>query len=540
MAFGKDRIDTSLFNDEEEILREALASIKREQFSGNELLPSYRLLASHYQKLLRITKKIFRISDSQGQVLQQHQNEIQNLLDNANQGFLTFGRDLKVDRQNSAECTRIFGREIAGLTITQLLGDGNESLENELIKTFAYVFSERDKKALARVPTIIKINGKDVRAECKIISQPEEAADGILIMMILTDITERLKAEEQIRFLSYHDKLTTLYNRAHVEAVMPKYEQREFLPVSIIMLDMNGLKLVNDVLGHQQGDLLLVAMAKVLMKSCDSKDIVARWGGDEFLIILPQTDLDACLKVCEKIRSACEEVQDTAIPLSAAIGTATIESGVARLEEMFNVAENRMYNDKLKRVNEVRKSMIASLEGILCSRCFENSEHNERLKNLVIDFAGFLGLNMDSSEIKPIMQLARLHDIGKVAIPKEILEKPGPLTSNEREIIKGHSDIGYRMAQSIGELAVADVILALHERWDGSGYPHGLKGEQIPILARIFAIVEAYDVITHHRPYKAAIDNAAALKEIQSGIGSQFDPELAGKFLEFLRVKQLA
>ena len=534
MALGKVRIDASLFNDEDAILRSALANIKKEQHCGDELLSSYKSLVSHYQKLLKITKKVFRISDSQGQVLQQHQNEIQNLLDNANQGFLTFGRDLKVDRQNSAECTRIFGREIAGLTITRLLGQGNDSLEKELIEIFARAFYDRTQRALDKIPSVLRIDGKDIRAECKIIAQAEEMADGILVMMILTDITERLKAEEQIRFLSYHDKLTTLYNRAHVETVMPKLEQPEFLPMSIIMLDMNGLKLVNDVLGHQQGDLLLVAIAKVLKQSCEPKDIVARWGGDEFLIILPQSDNNDCRRVCERIINACNEVHDTAIPLSAAIGTATIESGVARLAEMFNVAENRMYNDKLKKVKEVRKGMIASLENILCNRCFENSEHNERLKKLVIDFADFLGLDMDANDIKPIMQLARLHDIGKVAIPEEILEKQDPLTLNEWEIIKSHSDIGYRMAQSIGETAVADIIIALHERWDGSGYPYGLKGDQIPMLARIFALVETYDVITNDRPYKRVMDKLGALREIESGIGSQFDPELAKKFLEYI------
>jgi diguanylate cyclase (GGDEF)-like protein len=529
--------DESLFGNEKEVMRTAMANISDKRYYGNELLLPYKTLASQYQRLLRITKKVFYISDSQGQVLQKHQNEIQNLLDNANQGFLTFGRDLKVDRQYSAECTRIFGKKIGGLPITQVLGQGNSALEETLNGVLMRAFSCRtglEQKELAQIPAIFKINEKDIQVECKIIAQAEEVADSILIMMILTDITERLKAEERIRFLSFHDKLTSLYNRAHVEAVLPELEKPESLPISIIMLDMNGLKLINDVFGHQQGDLFLIELAKILKQSCQQKDIVARWGGDEFLIVLPQADETDCSLVCEKIQQGCYEVTGVAIPLSAAMGAATKKVGSIRLDEMFNIAENRMYNDKLNKGKEVRRNMIASLEGILRDRCFENNGHSERVRQLVLGFVAFLGMDMNSPEIKPLTQLVKLHDIGKVAIPEAIWGKAGPLTSSEWEIVKGHSDIGYRMAQSIGEPTVADIILALHERWDGSGYPYGLKGEQIPLLARIFSLADVYDVITHDRPYKLALDNLAAMREIESGKGMQFDPELAKRFLDYL------
>ena len=236
MAWGKVKIDKNLFNYEDEILRAALTAINDDQYEGNELLPAYKLLAEHYQKLLKITKKAFYISDGQGQVLQRHQNEIQNLLDNANQGFLTFGRDLKVDRQYSAECTRIFGKKIAGITITELLGQASDSNEEQLTQIFVRVFFAGEKKALEELPNVLRIAGQDIRVECKVISQAEETSDDILVMMILTDITERLKAEEQIRYLSYHDKLTSLYNRAHIDTVLADLEKPESLPMSIIMI----------------------------------------------------------------------------------------------------------------------------------------------------------------------------------------------------------------------------------------------------------------------------------------------------------------
>ncbi len=534
---GKTNIDENLFEAERRVLQHAMTDITNADYGDNELLPRYQGLVADYQKLLRITKKIFRISDSQGQVLQRHQNELQNLLDNADQGFLTFGRDLKVNRQFSAECIRIFGRQIAGVPITELLGPGCGSSCESLPAILERILLCRkgfEQEALNQVPSIFSIGGKDIRVECKLISQTETDTAGNLVMMILTDITERLRTEEQIRFLSYHDNLTALYNRAHVETVLPQMEKPEALPVSMIMIDMNGLKLVNDVFGHQQGDLILVSMAKVLQQSCRPQDVISRWGGDEFLIILPQTNSYDCLQVCQQIQAACAAVVDCAIPLSAAIGMATKGSGVVRLAEMFTVAESRMYNDKMMKGREVRKSIIACLKETLRTCCFENEGHCERVKKVVSEFAVFLGFAPNAAELKPLPQLAALHDIGKVTIPREILGKEGPLTHSEWEIVKSHSDVGYRMAQSIGEPAVAEIILALHEHWDGNGYPYGLKGDQIPVLARIFSLADTYDVLTHDRPYKAAMSKRTALREIEAAIGTQFDPVLARQFIAYL------
>lgn len=530
-------INENLFETEQQVLQSAMADIADERYSGNELVQRYKSLANNYQKLLKITRKVFHISDSQGQILQRHQSEIQNLLDNANQGFLTFGRDLKVDRQYSAECIKIFGRKIAGIPITQLLESESDAAQQTLQVILDRVFSGPkgfEQLELQQFPSLFQIGDKDVRVECKLISQPNDANEHILVMMILTDITERLRAEEQIYFLSYHDKLTSLYNRAHVEAVLPELQQASALPLSIIMADMNGLKLVNDVFGHQQGDLLLVAMAKALKKACRQTDIIARWGGDEFVVLLPKTGESDCQKVCERIRSACEEIDECVIPLSAAIGTATKNEGASRLAEMFSIAENRMYNDKLLKNREVRKNIVDNLEGMLVSRCLENDGHRERVKQLAVDFIAYLGVELTDADQKLLSQLAGLHDIGKVAIPAEILGSTGSLTPSEWDIIKNHSEIGYRMAQSIGEPAVADIILALHERWDGGGYPCGLKGEQIPFLARVFSLVDVYDVITHDRPYQSAGDKKAALQEIELESGSQFDPKLARQFIEYM------
>jgi diguanylate cyclase (GGDEF)-like protein len=526
-------VRNNLFVTEHAVLTAAVADISDSRYDGNVLLPRYELLVEYYRKLLRTTEKIFLISDGQGQILQRHQNEMRNLLDNVNQGFLAFGPDLIVNQQYSAQCLQLFGRKIAGLSIGQLLVQDGEDDVTQIFQR-AFSGSEDEQQAiLSQLPRTFKINEKRVHVECKLISQPKDNAENTLIMMVMTDITDQLQAEEQIKYLSYHDKLTSLFNRAYIEMLLPDLEGSGMLPLSVIVVDMNGLKLANDVFGHLQGDRLLVAMAEVLTKSCRQTDIIARWGGDEFLLLLPRTDSMECSKVCERIRRACNAAGDIPIPLSAAMGAVTKEAGVVSLIEMFSVAENRMYNDKMAASRAVRKRMIASMAGMLHTRCFESAGHSARVEKLAIDFSAFVGLAPDR-EMKPFQQLATFHDIGKITIPKEILGKRGPLTASEWDIVKIHSDIGYRMAQSIDDPVLADIILALHERWDGQGYPYGLKGDQIPLLARLFFIVDVYDVITHERSYKEAMDKKTALQEITAGGGSQFDPSLVELFVKFM------
>lgn len=529
-----------LFHAEQTILHDALADSVNEAYTGNDLLPRYKALISQYQKLLRLCRKIFHISDKQGLALQQQQSELQMLLDNAEQGFLTFGPSLKVNRQYSQECVRVFGKKIAGEPIINLLSYGEEipvaQVAEKLHRTFTLPADE-SKEVLRQLSGVLKIGDKTVRVEYKRISQADSDLSNVLIMMILTDITERLQADAKIHYLSFHDKLTDLYNRAYLECITPMLEEADKLPLSIIMIDMNGLKVVNDVFGHIQGDQQLVSLAKVLRKACRESDIICRWGGDEFVAFLPNTTQADCLYLCEHIERLCREVKHTSIPLSASIGTATKEQLGIELTALFSAAENQMYSNKLKEGRTIRQEIIDSLLLKLQQHCFEEVGHNERIAALGAEFMNHLGLAADSLERDILRPLAMLHDIGKVAVPKHILGKKGLLTDKEWELVKIHSDIGYRMAQSIGDSALADMIIALHERWDGQGYPYGLQEKDIPWLARVFAIIEAYDVITHERPYGQVMDKTNALLEISRGAGQKFDPELTENFVQFMAGK---
>ncbi|MEN6391510.1 MAG: PAS domain S-box protein, partial [Syntrophomonas sp.] len=347
----------------------------------------------------------------------------------------------------------------------------------------------------------------------------------ICLLSIISDITEQKQAEAQIKYLSYHDKLTGLYNRAFFEEELHRLDEGQALPLSLIMGDVNGLKLINDALGHQEGDKILTAVAELLKEFCRGEDIVARWGGDEFIILLPRCSSQDAEKIVDRIKKADRLIDALPIQISMSLGVATKNDHGQNIRELLKEAEDKMYRHKLMEARSTRNHFLSSLENTLWSRSHETKEHCERMQRM----ARRIGLLVDlpESELDSLKLLAALHDIGKIAIPNSILDKPGSLTADEWETIKKHPEIGYRIALSSPEMSpIALAILHHHERWDGSGYPLGLKGEDIPFLSRIISIVDAYDVMVRGRPYQQARRPREAWSEIARCAGSQFDPHL--------------
>jgi diguanylate cyclase (GGDEF)-like protein/PAS domain S-box-containing protein len=343
------------------------------------------------------------------------------------------------------------------------------------------------------------------------------------------DITERKKTDDRIRYLSYHDTLTGLYNRAYFDEITNKLIEDKTFPLSIIIGDVNGLKLTNDVFGHYEGDKLLIKVADILRTSCSEGDIIVRWGGDEFAILLPVSNETRALEIIDKIHEQCNKSFNEPIKISIALGCAVLNIEGQELENVIREAEEKMYRHKLLESSSARSNIISSLEETLLERSYETREHTTRMKQLSIIFGRDLGLS--TNELDELCLLASLHDIGKIAIKDSILGKPGKLTPEEWQEMCKHPEIGYRIAQSTKELChIADYILNHHERWDGNGYPQGLKETAIPKLSRIIAIIDSYDAMTSVRSYKDAIDHSEAMKEIKRCAGTQFDAELAHRF----------
>ncbi|MCX5906764.1 MAG: diguanylate cyclase, partial [Deltaproteobacteria bacterium] len=348
---------------------------------------------------------------------------------------------------------------------------------------------------------------------------------------IIKDITEQKQARDQIKFLSFHDVTTGLYNRAFFEEEMKRLNTLRQLPLSIIMGDVNGLKLINDAFGHDAGDQILAKIATILKECCRKEDVIARLGGDEFAIFLPQTNQPVPMEIIQRIKSACQNISRDSIPLSVALGTTTKEEISQDIHQIIKEAEDQMYREKLAESKSHKAAFVFSLRRALAQNYQETEEHIQHSKQLAMQFGRALGLPM--ATLTDLGLLAMLHDIGKISLPLDIIRKSGNLSPSEWEAIRKHPEIGGRIANSIQEfVSIAEGILTHHEWWNGKGYPQGLSGEQIPLIARIFAIVDAYTAMTRGRPYKNPLPHQIALNEIRKEAGRQFDPRLAEIFLK--------
>ena len=350
---------------------------------------------------------------------------------------------------------------------------------------------------------------------------------------------ERKSSEEKIKHLSFHDTLTGLCNRAYFEEELERYNFPRYYPLSVVMLDVNGLKVINDTFGHSEGDRLLQHLSQVLTSVSRRGDILARIGGDEFTILLPSTSFEEAHEFCERIKQVCQQdkIEPIYLRLNISLGHATQEGEYKDINSLLKEADRNMYQDKLFNGKSREKHFLEAFRSVLAERDPHTSDHAQRLQKLAFSLGKRVGLT--EYQLGNLKLLALLHDIGKIGIPDSILFKTYILTPSEWEKMREHSRIGYRMAKNIPDFApIAQEILHHHECWDGTGYPDGLKGEKIPLPSRIISIIDAYDVMQTRRSYKGPISKAKALKEIKRCAGTQFDPQLVEIFLKIVNGKK--
>ncbi len=353
------------------------------------------------------------------------------------------------------------------------------------------------------------------------------------ILCAARDITEKKQKEEKLNYTLFHDDLTGLYNRRFFEEEIKRLDTKRQLPLSIFIIDINGLKLINDSYGHEAGDKLLIKTANLLQKAFREEDILARWGGDEFSVLLPQTSASEAEKIQKRLKEKCDKTEEDRLPVSLGMGFSVKKDKDQDIYNVLKSADDEMYDDKLISRKSATSKIVSGLLSALESTSFETKNHKMRLTSMSIELGEKIGLS--NKQLNNLSLLASLHDVGKVNISEDILTKSEKLNEDEWERIKKHPRIGYKIAFSSGDFSsVADEILAHHEHWNGEGYPRGLEKEEIPLLSRILSIVDAYDVMISGRPYKIEMNEEGALDELKRCAGSQFDPRLVEEFVEMV------
>ncbi|MBW6464822.1 MAG: diguanylate cyclase [Firmicutes bacterium] len=433
---------------------------------------------------------------------------------------------------NDAAC-RLFGgyskAEIIGASYNKLYKDPDLAF-----KTFHNVF-KTGKPERGLILEMVRKDGSIGFGEISISLSKDKNGRVTGFKGIGKDVTERIEYEKRLEYLSLHDQLTGIYNRAYFETELERLAKSRGYPISIISADLDGLKLVNDTLGHDAGDRMLISCANVLSDSLRDSDILARVGGDEFSAILPRTDTSTGESILKRIREKIDRYnrENKDLPIGISLGVATAESGGGSLKALFKRADDTMYRDKLHHSSSSRGKIVKSLLAALSERDYIADGHASRLENLCRALGERVGL--PPLRLTDLALLTQVHDLGKVGVPDHIIFKPDTLSEEEWDIMQGHPEKGYRLAASSPELAgIAELILKHHEHWDGNGYPLGLKETEIPIECRIFAIADAYDAMTNKRPYNSAKMSEEAIKELEAHAGRQFDPNLVPLFISVL------
>jgi diguanylate cyclase (GGDEF)-like protein len=346
----------------------------------------------------------------------------------------------------------------------------------------------------------------------------------VAILFLLASFTIVFHGSARARRRSYRhattDALTGLGNRRKLFADVKVGDSAEGETRTVGIFDLDGFKSYNDTFGHPAGDALLSRLGGRLSATVGDRGSAYRIGGDEFVVITPAADADVLLAAAQIALSEKGE----AFEIGCSLGSSLITAG-STLDAALHVADQRLYTNKRAVRAELRSETKDALLQVLAEQDSGPVSHLGHVALLAEATAIGLGLSADQAQLARLA--AQLHDVGKTAIPASILEKPGPLDEHERSLMELHTVIGERMlAAAPSLLSLAPIVRATHERLDGTGYPDGLRLDQIPICSRIIAVVDAYDAMTNDRSYRPAMSAAAALAELRKHSGTQFEPRI--------------
>ena len=351
------------------------------------------------------------------------------------------------------------------------------------------------------------------------------------VLIIIRDMTERVALENRLRILADTDVTTQLYNRRKFEEVMFDYEQSSPENLSLIVFDIDGLKNINDALGHAEGDSVIKFVANHLSGTFKDAELIARIGGNEFAVLYENQTSDYVESQCAMFKACLDDI-NTTLPydVSVSYGISHTSGDSVNGASLYQQADQNMYTHKLLKTGSSKSALVKSLMKALEAKDYITEGHADRMTEVAMAIGE--AVHLEQHRLDALALLTKFHDLGKVGIPDSILKKPAALNAEEWQIMKTHTTIGQRIAQASPELSgIADLIYMHHEKWDGTGYPLGAVGNSIPLECRILAIADSFDAMTNDRPYRKALSISEAVSEIERCSGTQFDPELVDVFV---------
>lgn len=352
------------------------------------------------------------------------------------------------------------------------------------------------------------------------------------LLGMIIDISEQKEYEEKLLHLSTHDPLTNLFNRNHFEQRIEEFVVPKDQVVAVLLAEVNGLKILNEAFGQNEGNRLLKKVAKILQASTSENDYLARIGGDDFAVVLTGRNREDYQAVAEDVTKKLSSIRmPGGMDMSVSVAFSVVDEEERTLEKAFDEAEKSLQTRKIYEEAPIMENLVQTVMTALHVRNKREEHHSRRVSFLSEQLGRAAGLS--ESEVGQLRLAGLFHDIGKIAISEEILNKHGELTQEEFSEIQRHVEIGYRLLSSVEDMGpIAHVVLAHHEWINGTGYPRGLKGEAIPLQARIVSIADAYDAMTSSRTYKQQYSSQYAARELKACSGTQFDTDLAKRFIE--------
>lgn len=463
--------------------------------------------------------------------LHAERNLFKTTLHSLGDGVISTDKEGNVDLMNAVaeELTGWKHAEAKGMPFETVFHIVHEYTGERCPNPIKQVFESGEIMELANHTMLIKKNGEAIPIEDSAAPIKDEEGTITGVVFVFRDFTDKKEKQERIKYLSHHDQLTTLYNRNYFEEQLDLLDREENLPFTLVMADVNGLKLTNDAFGHKPGDELLKRVATILKRECRAEDIVARVGGDEFVILLPKTNSYQTEKIINRIYASIERETQNNVIISVSFGWETKESRDQPISEVFSKAEEHMYRKKLVESQSMRNQTIRVIMQTLRETNIRERIHSEKVSQISRSIGE--AMRLESGLLKELETAALMHDIGKIAMNESVLNKAGNLTDLEYEEIKRHPEIGYHILKSVDVYtSLADYVLSHHERWDGTGYPRGLSGDAIPLISRIIAVADAFEAMIGDRPYRNSMDAMEAVKELERCSGSQFDPDIVEVF----------